>query len=98
VSAATTMPGKGLSAATMTAILMAGSQRIRRHRHTTQRDRSREGDQSFFVKHVILLLSLKQKFVCDCTDNARSPPRVARQRDTFACQTRMSFALIARAW
>jgi hypothetical protein len=81
--------GKGLSAAAMTVILMAGSERIRRHRHATQRDRGREGDQSFFVKHVILLLWLKQKFVCDCTDNAPSPPRVARQRDTFACQTAM---------
>jgi hypothetical protein len=49
--------GKGLSAAaTMTTILMAGSQRTRRHGHATQRDRSREGDQSFFVKHVILLV------------------------------------------
>src|SRR5580658_10055272 len=52
VSAAATMPGKGLSAAAMTAILMAGRQRIRRHRHATQRDRGRQGDQSFFVKHV----------------------------------------------
>jgi hypothetical protein len=71
-AAATTMSGKGLSAATMTVILMAGSQRTRRHRHATQRDRGRESDQSFFVKHAILLC-FKQKFVCDCTDNARSP-------------------------
>jgi hypothetical protein len=61
VSAAATMPGKGLSAATMTTILMAGSQRIRRHRHATQCDRGCESDQSFFVKHVILPLWLKQK-------------------------------------
>ena len=92
------MSGKGLSAATMTAARMAGSQRIRRHWHATQRDRGREGDESFFVKHVILLLWLKQKFVCDCTDNARSLQRVARQRDTFACQTAMRVALIARDW
>jgi hypothetical protein len=63
VSAAT-MSGKGLSAATMTTILMVGSQRICRHWHATQRDRSREGDQSFLVNHVILLC-FKQKFVCD---------------------------------
>jgi hypothetical protein len=50
------MSGKGLSAATMTAARMAGSQRIRRHWHATQRDRGRESDESFFVKHVILLL------------------------------------------
>jgi hypothetical protein len=68
LSAAAAMPGKGLPAATMTIILMAGSQRIRRHRHATQRDRGREGDESFFVKHVILLC-FKQKFVCDCTGN-----------------------------
>ena len=56
LSAAAAMPGKGgLSAATMTTILMAGSQRIRCHWHATQRDRGRESDQSFFVKHVILL-------------------------------------------
>ena len=60
VSAAATMSGKGLSAATMTIILMAGSQRIRRHRHATQRDRGCESDQSFFVKHVILLLWFKR--------------------------------------
>jgi len=78
---------------------MAGSQRIRRHWHATQRDCGREGDESFFVKHVILLLSLwfKQKFVCDCKDNAGSPPKVARHKDTFACQIVMRFALIARA-
>ena len=55
------MSGKGCSAAAMTAATMttawmAGRQRIRRHRHATQRDRGREGDESFFVKHVILLL------------------------------------------
>jgi hypothetical protein len=55
------MSGKGCSAAAMTAATMttarvAGSQRIRRHWHATQRDRGREGDESFFVKHVILLL------------------------------------------
>jgi hypothetical protein len=49
------MSGKGLSAATMTIILMAGGQRIRCHWHATQRDRGCESDQSFFVKHVILL-------------------------------------------
>jgi len=61
LSAAATMSGKGLSAATMTTILMAGSQRTRRHRHATQRDRGRESDESFFVKHVILLC-FKQNF------------------------------------
>jgi hypothetical protein len=76
---------------------MAGSERIRRHRHATQRDRGREGDQSFFVKHVILLC-FKQKFVCDWTDNVPSRPRVARQRDTFACEPAVRFALIAAAW
>ena len=97
------MSGKGMSAAAMPGARggggMAGSQRIRRHWHATQRDRGREGDESFFVKRVILLLSLwfKQKFVCDCTDNARSLPTVARHRDTFACQTLMRFALI-RPW
>jgi hypothetical protein len=50
------MSGKRLSTATMTIILMAGSERIGRHWHATQRDRGREGDESFFVKHVILLL------------------------------------------
>ena len=59
VSAAA-MPGKGLSATAMTAILMAGGQRIRRHWHATQRDRGCESDQSFFVKHVILLLWFKR--------------------------------------
>ena len=49
------MPGKGLSAAAMTIILMAGSNRIRRQWHASQRDRGSESDQSFFVKHVILL-------------------------------------------
>jgi hypothetical protein len=63
-AAATTMSGKGLSAAAMTIILMAGSEHIRRHRDATQRNRGREGDESFFVKHVILLC-FKQKFVCD---------------------------------
>jgi hypothetical protein len=48
------MSGEGLSAATMTA-RMAGSQRIRRYWHATQRDRGREGDESFLLKHVILL-------------------------------------------
>jgi len=94
LSAAAAMPGRDLSAATTMTARMAGSQRIRRHWHATQRDRGREGDESFFVKHVILLC-FKQKFVCDCTDNARSRPRVARQRDTFACQAAMRFALIA---
>jgi hypothetical protein len=94
VSAA--MSGKGLSAATMTTILMAGSQRIRRHWHATQRDRGCESDKSFFVKHVILLC-FKQKFVCDCTDNTGSPLRVARHRDTFACETAMCFALVVHA-
>jgi hypothetical protein len=60
VSGATTS-GKGLSAATMATILMAGSQGIRRHRHATQRDRGGESDQSFFVKHVILLLMAQTK-------------------------------------
>jgi hypothetical protein len=51
------MSGKGCSAATvttatMTAARVAGSQRIRRHRHATQRDRGREGDESLFVQHV----------------------------------------------
>jgi hypothetical protein len=68
-SAAAAMPGRDLSAATTMTARMAGSQRICRHWHATQRDRSREGDESFFVKHVILLC-FKQKFVCDCTDNA----------------------------
>jgi hypothetical protein len=93
-AAAAAMVGRGLSAATAMTAWMAGSQRIRRHWYATQRDRGREGDESFFVKHVILLC-FKQKFVCDCTDNARSRPRVARQRDTFACQAAMRFALIA---
>ena len=66
---AAAMAGRGLSAATMTTILMAGSQRIRRHWHATQRDRGCESDKSFSLKHVILLC-FKQKFVCDCTDNA----------------------------
>jgi hypothetical protein len=96
LSAAAAMPGGDLSAATTMTAWMAGSQRIRRHWHATQRDRGREGDESFFVKHVILLC-FKQKFVCDCTDNARSRPRVARQRNTFACQAAMRFALIAHA-
>jgi hypothetical protein len=91
---ATATSGKGVSAAAAMTAWMAGSQRIRRHWHATQRDRGREGDESFFVKHVILL-RFKQKFVCDCTDNARSRPRVARQRDTFACQAATRFALIA---
>ena len=69
---AAAMTGRGLAAAAMTAILMAGSQRIRRHWHATDGDRSRESDESFFVKHVILLC-FKQKFVCDCADNPRSP-------------------------
>jgi hypothetical protein len=98
VSAA--MSGKGLSAATMTAARMAGSQRIRRHWHATQRDRGRESDESFFVNHVILLLWLwfKQKSVCDYKDNAGSPLKVARHKDTFACQIATRFALIARVW
>jgi hypothetical protein len=96
LSAAATVSGKGLSAATMTTILMAGSQRTRRHRHATQRDRGSESDQSFLVNHVILLC-FKQKFVCDCIHNVRPPPRVARQRDTFACEPAMRFALIAAA-
>jgi hypothetical protein len=94
LSAAAAMPGKSLSAATMTIILMACSQRIRRHRHATQRDRGCESDKSFFVKHVILLC-FKQKSVCDCNGNAGSPPKVARHKDTFACQAAMRFALIA---
>src|SRR5580692_10205555 len=49
------MSGKGLSAAAMTT-WMAGSLRIRRRWHATQRNRGRESDESFFVKHVILLL------------------------------------------
>jgi hypothetical protein len=85
--------GRGLSAATMPTILMAGSQRIRRHWHATERDRGGESDESFFVKHVILLC-FKQNFVCDCTGNAGSSPKVARHRDTFACQSAMRFALI----
>lgn len=97
-AAAAAMPGRDLSAATtMTAWMAAGSQRIRRHWHATQRDCGREGDESFLVKHVILLC-FKQKYVCDCTDNARSRPRVARQRHTFACQAAMRFASIARAF
>jgi hypothetical protein len=97
------MSGKGLSA-TMTAARMAGSQRIRRHWHATDCDCGRKSDKGFFVKHVILLWFKQkfvcdcQKFVCDCNDNVRSPPRVARQRDTFACQATMRFALIAHAW
>jgi hypothetical protein len=55
-----TMSGKGLSAAAMTT-WMAGSQRIRRHWHATQRNRGRESDESFFVKHVILLLRFQTK-------------------------------------
>jgi len=90
------MPGEGLSAATMTTILMAGSQRIRRHWHATDGDRSRESDESFFVKHVILLC-FKQKFVCDWNANTGSPPKVARHKDTFACRIATRFALIARA-
>jgi hypothetical protein len=68
LSAAAAMSGRGLSAATMATILMAGSQRIRRHWHATQRDRGGESDKSFFAKHVILLC-FKQTFVCDCADN-----------------------------
>jgi hypothetical protein len=94
LSAAAAMPGKGLAAATMTIILMAGSQRIRCHRYATQRDCGCESDESFFVKHVILLC-FKQKSVCDCNDNAGPPPKVAGHKDTFACQTAMRFALIA---
>jgi hypothetical protein len=94
LSAAAAMSGKGLAAATMTIILMACSQRIRRHWHATQRDRGCKSDESFFVKHVILLC-FKQKFVCDYNGNAGSPPKVARHKDTFACQTAMRFALIA---
>jgi hypothetical protein len=92
---AAAMPGKGLSAATVTTILMAGSQRIRRHWHATQRGRGYESDESFFVKHVILLC-FKQKFVCDCTENAGSPLKVARHEDTFACEAAMRFALVAQ--
>jgi hypothetical protein len=54
------MSGKGLSAAAMTT-WMAGSQRIRRHWHATQRNRGRESDESFFVKHVSLLLRFQTK-------------------------------------
>jgi hypothetical protein len=90
------MPGEGLSAATMTTILMAGSQRIRRHWHATDGDRSRESDESFFVKHVILLC-FKQKFVCDWNANTGPPLKVARHKDTFACRIATRFALIARA-
>jgi hypothetical protein len=97
-AAAAAMPGKGgLSAATMTTILMAGSQRIRCHWHATQRDRGRESDQSFFVKHVILLC-FKQNYVCDCDGNAVSRAKVARDKDTFACQIATRFALIVRVW
>jgi hypothetical protein len=71
------MSGRGLSATTMTAILMAGSQRIRRYWHATERDRGGESDESFFVKHVILLC-FKQKFVCDCNGNVGAPSKVAR--------------------
>ena len=66
---AAAMTDRGLSSATTMPAGMAGSQRIRRHWHATQRDRGREGDESLFVKHVILLC-FKQKFVCDCTGNA----------------------------
>ena len=90
------MSGRGLSAAAMTT-WMAGSQRIRRRWHATQRNRGRESDESFFVKHVILLC-FKQKFVCDCIGNTGLPRKVARQTDTFACEPAMRFALIARAW
>jgi hypothetical protein len=82
----------------MTAARMAGSQRIRRHWHATQRDRGCESDESFFVKHVILLLWFKQKFVCEYIDNAGSPPKVARHEDTFACEIATRFALIAHVW
>jgi hypothetical protein len=93
-----TVSGKGLSAAAaMTIILMAGSQRIRRDRHATQRDRGCESDQSFFVKHVILLLWFKE-LIREYAGNAGSPQRVARQTDTFACLTTMRVALIACAW
>jgi hypothetical protein len=52
------------AAATMTTTWMAGSERIRRHWHATQRDCGRESDESFSVKHVSLLFWFKQKFVC----------------------------------
>jgi hypothetical protein len=77
----------------MTTAWMAGSRRIRRHWHATQRDRSREGDESLFVQHVSLLC-FKQKFVCDCSDNARSRLGLQGIKDTFACETAMRFTLV----
>jgi hypothetical protein len=77
-----------MSAAAMTTAAMttwmAGSQRIRRRWHATEGDRSSESDECF-MKHLILLLWLKQKSVCDCDGNAGLPPRVASRADTFAC-------------
>jgi hypothetical protein len=56
---------------------MAGSQRIRRHRHATERDRGRESDEGFFVKHVILLCSNTNLFVTAPT----TPDRRERLQD-----------------
>ena len=85
--------GRGLSAATMTTILMAGSQRVRRHWHATQRDRRCESDESFFVKHVILLCS-KQKAVCDCTDNVDRRQGLQGKGTHLRVRRAMRFALI----
>jgi hypothetical protein len=51
----------------MTTAWMAGSRRIRRHWHATQRDRSREGDESLFVQHVSLLCFKQNLFVTATT-------------------------------
>ncbi|MGA8499532.1 MAG: hypothetical protein WB764_28895 [Xanthobacteraceae bacterium] len=77
----------------MTTILMAGSQRIRRHWHATQRDRRCESDESFFVKHVILLCS-KQKAVCDCTDNVDRRQGLQGKGTHLRVRRAMRFALI----
>jgi hypothetical protein len=42
---------------------MAGSERIRRHWHASERGRDRES-QECFMKQVSLLLNLKQKVLC----------------------------------
>jgi hypothetical protein len=63
---------------------MAGSYRVRCHRHATKRDRSSESDECFMT-HVILLLRLKQKISCEDKNNAGSLRKVASRADTFAC-------------
>jgi hypothetical protein len=50
-------------------IWMAGGYRIRRHWHATEPGRSSESDECF-MKHLILLIWLKQKICCEENDNA----------------------------